>query len=232
MTLPVHRPPILRRLTPPAPPKLERRLMPPAPPEIRRRLKFPPVPLLRSVTDRLMEEWSKFIELIVREDVGDVAALGMDVDDVRQDIRVAMLRELRRQWEATGRLISPALVKTVIRRRAKVLNRNASARYRKADRLPVLPSGDDPVSRIPDEAGENYDDSDEAIRSIVEELKDEMGEDFRLLVMHHVEGLTVKAISQLLEDQTPCQVGRRIRAAREEALDHLREMGLASWEAV
>ena len=164
--------------------------------------------------------------------------LGMDPDDVANEIAMAVLQAIRKHFRDTGELPSQAFVRSVITKRRLTIIRNAQAAYRKdqaRDTTVRNADGEECPADVVDEAP-----------SVEERLEREMSDDvalglvymvrrnlspagFALLYLHDVEEREPREIAKLIGDDGPVaaqKVSRQIGVAKGVAIQFLRQLGI------
>lgn len=189
---------------------------------------------------QFMQSWGGFVATLAR-DVREPAALGMDQEDVHADLQITLLEAARTHLESDGFWPRPGLVKTILRRRVMVLNRNSRAAGRDTDRMPVSTSGEQDrtvplVERIcaPDDTEEETVQAQtrRACLALLVHLKAVMRpRDYALLYVRFVEELGPAAIAAAVSSEQR-KLGARLLRARRTAQTHLTERGIWSWQDV
>lgn len=189
--------------------------------------------------EELLRAWARFINLVAA-DVWSPESLGMNMDDVIADLQVTLLEAARRHLGSESRWPRAGFVKTVLRRRVMVLNRNSRSAGRDTDRMPVasatgatlhwlveqIPAPDD--TELETEGGETR----QACLALLDHLQSEMRpRDFALLYLRFVEDLGPCVIAGAISDEQR-RLGARLLRARKAAQRTLTEQGVWSWRDV
>lgn len=185
---------------------------------------------------QFLKVWGGFT-VTVAKDVRNPAALGMDTDDVVADLQVTLLEAARSHHDLHEEYPRPGLVKTILRRRAMVLNRNSLASRRGQDRMPVMDQEGMPFTEM---IPAQDDTEEEAVRTetrkeclaLLVHLRARMQpKDFALLYVRFVEELGPSVIARSTSDDNR-RIGAKLIRARDRARGILTELGVWSWRDI
>jgi hypothetical protein len=155
--------------------------------------------------------------------------LGMDINDVRSDLRISLLTATRKHHEINRELLPPQLGQTVIKRRVIKLNRFARAKFR------TLMDTDEVEGAIEVVAGESTPDTIESterhqfLSEVVYALRRNLDEaSFATLWLRYGEDLMPNEIVGAVAgvDQDTAVLRKRLLRAKERARDFLATLGM------
>lgn len=160
--------------------------------------------------------------------------LGMDGEDVRQDLRTCLMKAIRQYAWDRKELPPDPFVNTVLTRRVKVLVRNAGVPYRQAERHR---SENDHTDWYRPVLAEEHEDPVEAedraaiYRAIVYLLRRRLTpKQFAVIQLRYVDDMPVSQLAGFLGVESTNAIGKRIRWAKKRAAAYLREAGIETWE--
>jgi RNA polymerase sigma factor (sigma-70 family) len=160
--------------------------------------------------------------------------LSMSLEDVRQDLRIILLNEVRKFARKHNKLPDEQLVRHILKRRTQVLIRNSQVPYRRNEQFRPKEGeiSDDAWQpshcETPDRIVEDGD-----RRRITEVLVYALRRtlppgQFALMHLRYVEGLMPAEIAQRTGHDAST-VNKRLTFARKRALAYLQSMGIETW---
>lgn len=211
-----------------------------------RRAPPPPPPKRRDYKqeeEAFFKAWeTRFRAYAKRVSPSNREALGLDLDDVAQDLRWTVMRVVQKYRDVDGRLPDGALITTVIQRRVMALNADARSKYRQLDRAAraARATEDDAPPDVvldlttpPPDAHVEDVDRQQALTDITYKLRAGVTPlTFALLQLRYVDGLKPAQIAVHIGQPNGELVTKRLGAARASALTFLRSLGVEALQDV
>lgn len=200
--------------------------------------------------DDLVRKWMPRVEYHAgRVRTSAARRLGMDRDDVVQDLMTCLLTMIRTHTWYRGQPPGPpsgrdgALLTTVLRRRVSVLNRDGGVWFRALDDQARsgwtdgdLPSVTDRVADYSASSAEDQaiqQDFDDACRALVYAVQANVPPAaFAILHLRVIEELEPAEIAELIGVEGGTKVSKRLGYAKRIASDFLKSIGIQTWDAV
>ena len=186
-----------------------------------------------------LSEWEDRIQGYSRRVVGR-RRLGMELDDVAQDLRMTFINAVRKYAATHGGEIPPGqLMTTVLQRRVGKLNRGSRVWFRMLDDSVRRQHDDDsPFDTVPDEHVEQADqemaraETEAACEALVYALRANVTPmTFAILHLRLIEELTPSEIAEVIDGTTTAGgLSKRIAYAKRIAADFLASRGIHTME--
>lgn len=166
--------------------------------------------------------------------------LGLEIDDVEAELRMALLDVIRAYYAETGRLAPDPLLMHALKWRHQHLERAGRVPYRVFDEQVRAAIGVDDDGQAEPEVADTdtmiadaamvASEQEEVYEALVYALRRDLPPAaFAILHLRAVEELTPREIAAMTGIPTNTQVSKRLAAAKRVALDILRAIGVYEW---